>query len=84
MHWSFRDVMAVTDGFIMKGRCIIIPEVLKAWALDHLHIKHMGIEKIKLLACESIYWVNIHDDVENFIKIEVHVLHFSRYSQKTT
>ena len=37
--------MAVIDGVIMKGRCIIIPEVLKPQALDQLHINHMGIEK---------------------------------------
>ena len=39
--------MAVIDGVIMKGRCIIVPEVLKAQVLDQLHINHTGIEKNK-------------------------------------
>ena len=48
--------MAVIDGVIMKGRHIIILEVLKPQVLDQLHINHMGIEKKnKSLACESIY-----------------------------
>ena len=51
----------------MKGGCFI-PEILKTQALDQLHINHMAIEKTKLLAHESIYWVNINDDIENFIK----------------
>ena len=68
MYWSFRDDMAGIDGITMKGRHVIIPEVLKAQMLDQLHINHMGIEKTKLLACKSIYWVNINDDIENFIK----------------
>ena len=73
----------VIDRIIMKGRHIIIPEGLKAQVLDQLHINHMGIEETKLLACESIYWVNINDDTENFIKIALHVLHFSRHNQRT-
>ena len=61
--------MAVIDGVIMKGRCIIIPEILKAQALHQLHINHSHIEKkTKILVCKSIYWANINDDIENFIK----------------
>ena len=67
-YWSFKHDMAVIDGVIMKGRCIIIPEILKAQMLDKLHVNHMGIEKTKLLACESVHWANINDDIENFIK----------------
>ena len=52
----------------MKGRNIIIPEILKMQAQDQLHINHMGIEKTKFLACESIYWANINDDIENLMK----------------
>ena len=74
--------MAVIDGVIMKGRQINIPEVLKAQALDQLHINHKGIEKTKLLVHESIYWVNINDDTENFIKIVLNVLHFIRCNQR--
>ena len=60
--------MAVIDGVIMKGRCIIIPKALKQQALDPLHVNHMDIEKTKLLACELVYWVNIKNDIENYIQ----------------
>ena len=33
-YWSFKDDMAVIDGIIMKGRHVIIPEILKTQALD--------------------------------------------------
>ena len=62
---------------------IIIPEILKAQALDQLHINHLGIEKKKLQACESIYWANIND-IENFIKIGPHVLHFNTHNKRAT
>ena len=53
----------------MEGRHIVIPEVLKPQSLDQLHINHMGIEKTKLLVCESIYWAYINNDIENYINI---------------
>ena len=47
-YWSFRDDMAVIDGIIMKDSHAIIPEVLKAQAIDQFHIHHIGIEKQNL------------------------------------
>ena len=71
--------MVVINGIIMKGRHVNIPDILKIQALAQLHTNHMGIEKTKLLAHESIYWVNKNDDIKNYIKIVLHALHFIRY-----
>ena len=73
--------MAVINGVIMKGRNVIIPDILKTQALNQLHVRGMGIEKTKLLACKSIYWVNINDYIEKYIKNCA--LHFSRHNQRT-
>ena len=54
-YWSYRDELAVIDSMVLKGRCIIIPSSLKEQVLNQLHINHMGIEKMKLLACKCIY-----------------------------
>ena len=69
-YWSYRDDLAVINGVVMKGRCIIIPAELKQQVLDQLHLNHMGIKKktTKLLTHESVYWVNINTDIENHIK----------------
>ena len=60
--------MVVTDSVIMKGRCLIIPKALKQQVLDQLHVNHMGTEKTNLLVHESVYFVNINNDIENYIK----------------
>ena len=65
---SYKDNLAVIDGIVMKSRCIIIPKVLKQQALYQLHLNHMGIKKTKLLVHESIYWVNINNDIENHVE----------------
>ena len=51
-----------------ERRRIIIPTSLQKKALDQLYVNHMGIEKIRKLARESIYSTNIIADMENTIK----------------
>ena len=34
-------------------------------SLDTLHVNHMDIDNTRLLACESIYRININIDIEN-------------------
>ena len=77
MYWSFKDKLAVIDGVIMKGRHVIIHERLKAQALDQCHINHMGIEKSKLLVHKCIYWPNINNNIEDFIKKLYHMHYLS-------
>ena len=67
-YCSYRDELAVIDGIILKGKCIIIPNSLKEQVLSQLHTNHMGIEKTKLLAQESVYWASINADIEKYIK----------------
>ena len=52
----------------MKGRCIIIPKVLKQQALDQLHVNQMGIKRTKLPVHKSIYGVNINSGIDNHVK----------------
>ena len=44
-YWMFRDNMAVINGVVIKGRLIVIPEVLQQQVLKQLHINHMAIKK---------------------------------------
>ena len=67
-YWSCRDNLAVIDRVVMKGRHIIAPAELMQQVLEQLHLNHMGIKKIKLLMCESVYWVIINTDIEMQIK----------------
>ena len=66
-YWSYRDNQAVLDGIVIKGRGIIVPQELMKQVLDQLHLNHMAIKK-NLLIRESVYWVNINNDIENHVK----------------
>ena len=57
-----------------KPPIIIIPTSLKKKAFDQLHINNMGIEKIRLLACEAIYWINLNADQKIQLKTAPYAL----------
>ena len=81
-YWPYRDELAVIDGVLLKGRCIIIPDSLKQQVLTQLHINHMGIEKMKMLAHESVFWHNINADIEAHIKLCETCLEFQQTQPK--
>ena len=81
-YWSYRDELAVIDGIVLKGRHIVIPTSLRQQVLDQLHTNHMGIEKTKLLTCESVYWSSINVDIKNISKTVLPALNINRHSQK--
>ena len=47
--------MALIDRVILKGRHVVIPEILQRKALIQLHINHVLIKIPELLGCQSIY-----------------------------
>ena len=52
--------LAMIDGIAMKGKRIIILSLLQKQILQQLHSNHMGIEKMRFLAHESVYLININ------------------------
>ena len=79
-YWSYK--LVVIDGIICKGRCIVIPNSLWQQVLNQLHTNHMGIEKTKLLACESVYWSSINADIKRYIKQCAMCLEFQQMQPK--
>ena len=59
----------VIDGIIIKGRHIVIPQILKTQVLDHLHVNHMGIEITKRLAWKLVYWIKINVILKTMLKL---------------
>ena len=57
------------DVIVSKGRRIVVPASLQQQALEQLHSNDMVIENMLLLVHESIYWLNIDDDVDNTKKL---------------
>ena len=65
--WSSRDEIANIDGIVIKGRRLIIPTSLQDKAISQLHINHRGIDKARMLACQSMYWISMNAEIEETI-----------------
>lgn len=56
------------DGCVFKGHRLLVPTKLHRLVLDELHIGHMGMVKMKLLARSYCYWKGIDNDIEALVR----------------
>ena len=47
---------------------MIIPTALKDSVLSELHKEHMGVSKMKALACDHIWWPGLSKDIQTLAK----------------
>ena len=66
-YWNMRDEISVSDGLLLAGSRIIIPESMRTEILKTLHESHMGIEKTKSRASAVIFWPGISKDIEDIV-----------------
>ena len=62
------DNLAIIDGLAMKDKRSIILEELQQQTWRQQHMNHVGTEKLRLLARESVHWVIMKNDIEKAIK----------------
>ena len=66
--WSFRDQLSVENGLVLKGQQLVIPRTQQPEILRQLHTAHLGKEKTKLLARDTVYWLNINKDIDRLVQ----------------
>ena len=66
--WSFRDEITMDNGILMKGKRVIIPARLKQSFLKDIHVGHQGITRCQQRAKSSLYWPNMHRDIEQYVQ----------------
>ena len=62
--YDCRKCLTITDGVIMKGKCIVTPVSLHEKTLETLHTSHMGVSKTIKMARTLIFWLNMQKDIE--------------------
>ena len=65
--WTFREELTVEDGLTLKGTRIVIPT--KQWEaiLKLIHKGHLGLNKYKLHAKETVYWPGLNNQLEEIL-----------------
>ena len=62
-YWSERGTLSLHNGFLMRGRRIIIPSKSRPDVLRRLHDGHQGITKTRAIAASSVRWPGISNDI---------------------
>ena len=66
-YWTFREELTIEDGLILKGTRIVIPNKQCQAILKQLHKGHLGLNKCKLRAKETVYWPGMNTELENLV-----------------
>nr|XP_047146762.1 uncharacterized protein K02A2.6-like [Hydra vulgaris] len=67
-YWSFKEELTLIEGIIFKGQRILIPTSMRKATIQKLHLAHMGIEKTKMRARETVFWPGINKQIEDLVK----------------
>ena len=57
----------IEDGLVLKGTRIIIPDEKREETLKLIHEGHLGLNKCKMRAKETVYWLGINEQLEQLI-----------------
>lgn len=81
--YHVRGDLSCVDGLLLKKERIVIPRALRQDILNRIHEGHLGIEKCKRRARESVYWPGLNKDIEKLIsKCDTCQEHRSRQSKE--
>ena len=66
-YWMFGEELTVEDGLILKGTRIVIPDENCEAILKLIHEGHLGLNKYKLYAKETVYRPGLNDQLEKHV-----------------
>ena len=67
-YFRWRSELSVKSGCILCGHRVIVPVKGRAQVVELLHESHPGIERMKRLAREYVWWPDINNDIEQRVK----------------
>lgn len=65
--FQIRHELSIDNDLIFYGDRIIIPKNLRLQMLQKLHEGHLGINKCRIRANQSIYWPSISRDIVDYV-----------------
>jgi len=65
---SFRNELSICDSLLYRGARLVIPKCLQRKMLHILHDGHPGINAMKTLARQCVWWPQIDKNIESFVR----------------
>ena len=67
LYWTLHEELTIEDGLILKGTRIVIPSKKHEAILNQIHGSHLGLNKCKLQAKQTVYWQGLNDQLEKLV-----------------
>jgi hypothetical protein len=67
LFFAVKDELAESEGFVVKGDRIVIPETLRSVIRDRLHTAHQGMEACLRRARATVYWPGMTPEVKHMV-----------------
>ena len=67
-YWNFCDEITFVEEMLFKGQKLIVPKSLRKEMLAIIHESHLGINKCKSRARDSLFWIGMASDVEQTVR----------------
>ena len=85
-YWTFREELTVEGGIVLKGMHIVIPHKKCQAMLNLIHEGHLGLNKCKLRAKDTVYWPALNEQLEKLVlNCELCLKYsFSKHKQKSS
>ena len=64
-YYAYRGDLSVINDIVLKGERVVIPRSIRKQVIETLHSSHLGIEKSKLRARNSVFWPGINKQIED-------------------
>ena len=81
-YWTFCEELTIEDGLILKGTQIVVPNKQQETILNQIHDSHLGLQKCKLYAMQSVYWPGMNDQLKQLVLNCQLCLKYSRSKKK--
>lgn len=66
-YWDVRGELTVNFGMVWKDCRIVIPKSLRREMLKKIHSSHLGLEKCKLRARETVFWPHMNAHLQDYL-----------------
>ena len=67
-YFGIRDEITEMNGILMKGERVIVPSSLRKEMKARIHEEHLGIEKCKARARETMFWPGINGEIKEMVQ----------------
>jgi len=60
--------LSIQDGCLLWGSHLIIPPPGRIPLLEQLHSTHLGVSRMKSLACGYVWWPDLNKHIEEYVQ----------------